>query len=68
MYDEFESLADDLERVERLFKYIEYFMLPQFNAPRDRTEKGCNFSLHHCNLRMETASSFFSSKGAQFGP
>ena len=36
---DFESLADDLERVERLFKYIEYFMLAQFNAPRDRTEK-----------------------------
>ena len=47
MYDEFESLADDLERVERLFKYIEYFILPQFNAPRDRTEKGVFF---HSNI------------------
>jgi len=33
----FENMADDLERVERLFKYIEYFMLPQFNAPRNKT-------------------------------
>ena len=44
----FENPADDLERVERLFKYIEYFMLPQFNAPRNKTKNSIIFRLHRC--------------------
>ena len=39
----FENTADDLERVERLFKYIEYFMLPQFNAPRNKTTNSITY-------------------------
>ena len=47
----FENMTDDLERVERLFKYIEYFMLPQFNAPRNKT-KHIFFRLHRCWWQM----------------